>query len=60
MVGDWLLVSKKDQGNCELYAQTLAHSPNGRFVTRCGDEEYIVYPALDSKHTMFGSVDKLM
>lgn len=29
----------KDLGTCEIYPQTLLHSPNGRFVAVCGDGE---------------------
>jgi coatomer subunit beta' len=29
----------KDLGTCEIYPQTLIHSPNGRFVAVCGDGE---------------------
>jgi coatomer subunit beta' len=38
-----------------VYAQTLQHSPNGRFVTVCGDGEYIIYTALAWRNKSFGS-----
>ena len=34
---DWL---------CDLYPQSIEHNPNGRFITACGDGEYIIYTAL--------------
>ena len=34
--------------------QTLEHNPNGRFVTVCGDGEYIVYTALAWRNKSFG------
>ena len=34
--------------------QTLEHNPNGRFVTVCGDGEFIVYTALAWRNKSFG------
>ncbi|KAM0325972.1 hypothetical protein ACHAQA_007278 [Verticillium albo-atrum] len=45
----------KDLGSCEVYPQTLLHSPNGRFVAVCGDGEYIIYTALAWRNKAFGS-----
>lgn len=45
----------KDLGTCEIYPQTLLHSPNGRFVAVCGDGEYIIYTALAWRNKAFGS-----
>lgn len=45
----------KDLGSCEVYPQTLQHSPNGRFVVVCGDGEYIIYTALAWRNKSFGS-----
>jgi hypothetical protein len=36
----------KDLGSSDIYPQSLQHSPNGRFVTVCGDGEYVIYTAL--------------
>ncbi|KAI9889890.1 MAG: hypothetical protein M1814_004725 [Vezdaea aestivalis] len=44
----------KDLGSCDLYPQTLLHSPNGRFVAVCGDGEYIIYTALAWRNKTFG------
>ena len=44
----------KDLGTCEVYPQTLLHSPNGRFVAVCGDGEYIIYTALAWRNKAFG------
>jgi len=33
----------------------LQHNPNGRFVTVCGDGEYIIYTALAWRNKSFGS-----
>lgn len=45
----------KDLGACDLYPQSLVHNPNGRFVTVCGDGEYIIYTALAWRNKSFGS-----
>ncbi|KAI0478425.1 coatomer WD associated region-domain-containing protein [Xylariaceae sp. FL0804] len=45
----------KDLGTCEVYPQTLLHSPNGRFVAVCGDGEYIIYTALAWRNKAFGA-----
>ncbi|KAL5596724.1 hypothetical protein BROUX41_006584 [Berkeleyomyces rouxiae] len=50
-----ITVSTKDLGTCEVYPQTLLHSPNGRFVAVCGDGEYIIYTALAWRNKAFGS-----
>ncbi|KAJ3222114.1 Coatomer subunit beta' [Clydaea vesicula] len=53
--GDKLVLPSKDLGSCEVYPQTLQHSPNGRFVVVCGDGEYIIYTALAWRNKSFGS-----
>ena len=53
--GSPLTLPSKDLGNCEIYPQTLMHSPNGRFVSVCGDGEYIIYTALAWRNKAFGS-----
>ncbi|KAK3824930.1 MAG: coatomer WD associated region-domain-containing protein [Benniella sp.] len=53
--GERIVCSAKDLGNCEIYPQTLQHSPNGRFVVVCGDGEYIIYTALAWRNKSFGS-----
>lgn len=45
----------KDLGSCDLYPQSLVHNPNGRFVTVCGDGEYIIYTALAWRNKSFGT-----
>lgn len=44
----------KELGTCEIYPSTLKHSPNGRFVAVCGDNEYIIYTALAWRNKSFG------
>eukprot|EP00124_Ichthyophonus_hoferi_P003757 Ihof_evm2s349 gene=Ihof_evmTU2s349 len=53
--GEQLTLGIKDLGSCEVYPQTLIHNPNGRFVTVCGDGEYIIYTALAWRNKSFGS-----
>ncbi|KAI9797768.1 MAG: hypothetical protein M1825_005702 [Sarcosagium campestre] len=53
--GDRLTLPNKDLGSCEIYPQSLLHSPNGRFVSVCGDGEYIIYTALAWRNKAFGS-----
>ncbi|KAJ5787546.1 hypothetical protein N7457_002536 [Penicillium paradoxum] len=52
--GEPLTLPTKDLGQCEVYPQTLTHSPNGRFVSVCGDGEYIIYTALAWRNKAFG------
>lgn len=52
---DPITLPTKDLGTCELYPQTLLHSPNGRFVSVCGDGEFIIYTALAWRNKAFGS-----
>src|ERR1700743_2875233 len=53
--GERIAAAAKDLGSCEVYPQTLQHSPNGRFVVVCGDGEYIIYTALAWRNKSFGS-----
>ncbi|KAK9829928.1 hypothetical protein WJX72_008689 [[Myrmecia] bisecta] len=53
--GERLPLAVKDLGSCDLYPQSLAHNPNGRFVTVCGDGEYIIYTALAWRNKSFGT-----
>ncbi|KAJ3414822.1 Coatomer subunit beta' [Chytridiales sp. JEL 0842] len=53
--GERISLPVKDLGSCEMYPQTLTHSPNGRFVVVCGDGEWIVYTALAWRNKDFGS-----
>ena len=53
--GERLAVTVNDMGACEIYPQTLQHSPNGRFVVACGDGEYIVYTATALRNKAFGA-----
>ncbi|KAJ5711341.1 hypothetical protein N7488_005497 [Penicillium malachiteum] len=52
--GEPLVLPTKDLGTCEVYPQTLTHSPNGRFVSICGDGEYIIYTSLAFRNRSFG------
>lgn len=52
--GEPLSLPTKDLGSCEIYPQSLLHSPNGRFVSVCGDGEYIIYTALAWRNKAFG------
>ncbi|EON68254.1 hypothetical protein W97_07512 [Coniosporium apollinis CBS 100218] len=53
--GERLTLPTKDLGSTEIYPQSLLHSPNGRFVSVCGDGEYIIYTALALRNQAFGS-----
>ena len=53
--GERLVLPVKDLGSCEVYPQSLLHSPNGRFGVVCGDGEYIIYTALAWRNKSFGS-----
>jgi coatomer subunit beta' len=53
--GDRVQLAVKDLGNCEVFPQSLQHSPNGRFAVVCGDGEYIIYTALSWRNKSFGT-----
>lgn len=58
--GERLPVATKDMGSCEIYPQTIAHNPNGRFVVVCGDGEYIIYTAMALRNKAFGSAQEFV
>lgn len=49
-----LLLQTKELGTVDIFPQSLAHSPNGRFVTAVGDGEYVIYTALAWRNKAFG------
>ncbi|KAH8880251.1 putative coatomer subunit beta [Thozetella sp. PMI_491] len=51
---DPITLTTKELGTCEVYPNTLTHSPNGRFVALAGDGEYIIYTALAWRNKSFG------
>lgn len=58
--GERLPLAVKDMGSCEIYPQTIAHNPNGRFVVVCGDGEYIIYTAMALRNKSFGSAQEFI
>lgn len=52
--GQRIAAGVREMGSTEVFAQSLQHSPNGRFVTVCGDGEYIIYTALAWRNKAFG------
>ncbi|KAF7654081.1 hypothetical protein LDENG_00074710 [Lucifuga dentata] len=58
--GERLPLGVKDMGSCEIYPQTIQHSPNGRFVVMCGDGEYIIYTAMALRNKSFGSAQEFV
>lgn len=52
--GEPLAIQQKDLGTIEVYPQTLAHSPNGKYAAVCGDGEYLVYTALAWRSKAYG------
>ena len=53
--GQRIPAASREMGSTEVYAQSLQHSPNGRFVTVIGDGEYIIYTALAWRNKAFGA-----
>ena len=53
--GSRVPLSTKEIGSIEIFATSLMHSPNGRFVTVVGDGEYITYTALSWRNKSFGN-----
>lgn len=52
--GERLPVVPRDLGSCELYPQTLKHNCNGRFISVCGDGEFIIYTSQALRNKAFG------
>ncbi|GAX17924.1 hypothetical protein FisN_18Hh132 [Fistulifera solaris] len=49
-----LNVTPRDMGACELFPQKLKHNCNGRFISVCGDGEFIIYTAQALRNKAFG------
>ncbi|XP_023944554.1 coatomer subunit beta' [Bicyclus anynana] len=58
--GECVPLVAKDMGACEIYPQTIAHNPNGRFVVVCGDGEYIIYTAMALRNKAFGTAQEFV
>jgi coatomer subunit beta' len=52
--GERLPIVPRDLGACELYPQSLRHNCNGRFISVCGDGEFIIYTAQALRNKAFG------
>lgn len=57
--GERIPLGVKELGNTEIYPKAISHSPNGRFVSVCGDGEYIIYTALAWRNKSFGQADEV-
>ncbi|XP_055370119.1 coatomer subunit beta'-like [Betta splendens] len=58
--GERLQLAVKDMGSCDIYPQTIQHSPNGRFVAVCGDGEFIIYTAVALRNKSFGTAQEFV
>ncbi|XP_014250764.1 coatomer subunit beta' [Cimex lectularius] len=58
--GEKLPVVAKDMGPCEIFPQSIAHNPNGRFVVVCGDGEYIIYTSMALRNKSFGTAQEFV
>jgi coatomer subunit beta' len=52
--GERLAIVPRDMGACELFPQMLKHNCNGRFISVCGDGEFIIYTAQALRNKAFG------
>lgn len=52
--GERMQLPERELGPVELFPQTVAHNPNGRFVAVCGDNEYVIYTAQALRNKTFG------
>jgi coatomer subunit beta' len=52
--GERLPIVARDMGACELFPQMLKHNCNGRFISVCGDGEFIIYTAQALRNKAFG------
>lgn len=52
--GEVVPLQARELGSVDVYPQTLAHLPNGRYAAVCGDGEYTVYTALAWRSKAYG------
>ncbi|GMH70772.1 hypothetical protein TrRE_jg4252, partial [Triparma retinervis] len=53
--GEKLPISFRDLGSTEIYPSSLQHNCNGRFISVCGDGEFIIYTSQALRNKAFGS-----
>ncbi|GFR92068.1 coatomer subunit beta' [Elysia marginata] len=58
--GEKLPLAVKEMGICEIYPQAIMHSPNGRFVSVCGDGEYTIYTGVALRNKAYGSAQEFV
>nr|CCA18084.1 hypothetical protein ARALYDRAFT_895999 [Albugo laibachii Nc14] len=52
--GEKLPLPARELGSCEVYPQKIRHNSNGRFVSVCGDSEYIIYTSQQLRNKAYG------
>lgn len=56
--GVW--TSGKELGNVDVYPKQLLHDPKGRFVSLCGDGEYVIYAAISWRSKSYGQAEEIV
>lgn len=56
--GPW--TGGKELGNVDVYPRQLVHDSKGRFVSLCGDGEYVIYAAISWRSKTYGPAEELV
>jgi len=56
--GPW--TGGKDFGSVDVYPRQMMHDSKGRFVSLCGDGEYVIYAAISWRSKSYGQAEELV
>ncbi|EEA06157.1 coatomer protein complex beta subunit protein, putative [Cryptosporidium muris RN66] len=58
--GERIILPTKELGCSEIYPQDIQYHPNGRFISICGDGEFIIYTTQALRNKCFGKAIELV
>lgn len=56
--GEIVPLVSREMETCEIFPQTVKHSPNGRFFVVCGDGEYVIKSARAFRNQGYGTANE--
>ncbi|KAL7722294.1 Coatomer subunit beta' [Entamoeba marina] len=60
LYGEVLSLQRKELGVVDVYPQSVTFSPNGRFVSIVGDNDYIIYTTLAWRNVKYGTCSQFV
>ncbi|KAL0477356.1 COPB2 [Acrasis kona] len=58
--GEKIALPSKELGTSDVYPQTMQHDPKGRFVSVCGEGEFVIYAAVSWRSKTYGNAEEIV